>query len=321
MSKKAKKSDVAELDATANVPDETGAGKTVEAGVAGAGQANEAQAADATGSDEVATTAAPDTEVPGTADAAANAADAEKPETEKSDLSTIDVDGRSIEVLTVRFAEDAHCCLKLDDVEWLAKADRAAAVNYRIEADRVIWPDLDNAWLTFDELGELAFTGNSFPGKPDTPKNRIGINVLSAYAAASIAYGTTEEDSTAFPRIDLGWLTSGENHQEAAECAAAFLRRNAAMLVQPETLVIHLRRSGFSNLPDAVDRVASAWRIFMWTLAELDRLDKANAEEEQRAELAAQAQAGPRAALREDLTMAPADPNPLTDLGQRLQRS
>ena len=152
----------------------------------------------------------------------------------------------------------------------------------------------------------------------DAPRNRIDINVLAACSAASLAFGTTEEDTTALPRFAVDWLGArgGDHVQAAALCAGAFLRRDTAMLVQPETLVIHLRRSGFPDVPEATGRVAVAWKVFAFALAELDALDRAEAEAAQKR---AEAATGPRAARREELAMVPADPNPLTDLGRRLQ--
>lgn len=201
------------------------------------------------------------------------------------------------------------------------------------EADGAGQPDEAKAAdaASSDEVATDATAEREMPGAADadthavggekpeteTPENRVGINVLAAYAAASIAFGTTNDDSTTLPRMDLGWLTSGEKHQEAAECAAEFARRTIA--APPETLVIHLRRSGFPDTPEATGRTEAAWRIFLSVLAELDRLDRAQGDEAQRAELIAQAKDGPRAVSRADLTMAPADPNPLTDLGRRLQ--
>lgn len=154
------------------------------------------------------------------------------------------------------------------------------------------------------------------------PGNRMDINVLAAYSAASLAFGTTEDDTTTLPRFDVAWLGQrGDRAQAAALCAAGFLRRDAAVLVQPETLVIHLKRNGFPDAVAAVGRAAVAWKVFAFALAELDALDRAEADARRRAEQAAEAGQGPRPVRRLGMALQRRDANPLTELGRRLQRS
>lgn len=242
----------------------------------------------------------------------------------------------------VKLADGHHFAVRYADVDFLDDLDVAAdwVQDIDIEPHRVAWPKLDRG-LTVDRLLALAFTGkmpddllqlagheramqDEAPAEPVTaaPRNRMDINVLAAYSAASLAFGTTEEDTTTLPRFDVRWLVQerGDRAQAAALCAAAFLRRDAAALVQPETLAIHLRRSGFADMPAATGRAAVAWKVFAFALAELDALDRAEADARRRAEQAAEAGQGPRPVRRLGLALQRRDVNPLTELGRRLQR-
>lgn len=163
------------------------------------------------------------------------------------------------------------------------------------------------------------------PGRAEPPKNVMDINVLAAFAAASVAYGTTEEDGTTLPRFDRGWSvdTSGDgygDHKAAAECAAALLRRPLAQLIEPETIVIHLRRNGYPDTPAPEGRIAMAWRVFAFTLAELDAFDRRRTEALAAAQAAENAARGPTAQPRDRLTFAPPDRNPLSELGRVAQQ-
>lgn len=320
MSRKAKKDDAAKLEAAQDAPDETGAVATDAPGDAGTGPAGEAPASDAPAGDEVAAAAAPDGEVPGAADADAHATDGEKPEAEAEIVGHDEAtqadrtDERSADAAEQNALAAQDCGAAESEADQPdAAMGSGAATGSPVQADggdatesREKGADPDDG---AEDHGDRA---------GDSPKNLIGINVLAAYAAASVAFGTTEEDDTTLPRFDLNWLASSGDHKQAAECAAALARRTIG--APPETMVIHLRRNGFPDTPAATGRVEAAWRIFLSTLAELDRLYIAEAEAAKYAALAALAGRGPRPALRADLAMAPADPNPLTDLGRRLQR-
>lgn len=149
----------------------------------------------------------------------------------------------------------------------------------------------------------------------------LDINALAAAGAASIAFGTANRELMYSMRLDQGWIgpiggKHGDDPNGAAACAAAFLRK--AGDVPAETLTIHLRRSGY-ELPETSARARVAWSVFGYTLRALDELDAA-------ALAAAQAAArqdtrtGPRPARRDELAMQPADTNPLSQLGRRMQQ-
>lgn len=336
MSRKGKKDDAPELEPAANAPDAAGAGPADDAGAAGAGQAATAETGDAAAGDEKPPFAALAGEVPGAADADADAADAVQPETAGEAEGEIEhrhepapYDGFAA-IIAVEFGETAFT-VKLADgqaflvshaaVEFLDCASDEAVRDIDIEPHRLVWPGLERV-MTVDQLHALARAGYNWHAQGDDSADhfadalaydRSGIdvgqeigrdNVLAAFGAASWVHG-----------VDGGWIGS----REAVECAAAFLRRDAAQLVQPETLVIHLKRSGFPGTPAAEGRTAVAWKVFAFALAELDALDRAEAEARQRAEAAAQAQ-GPRPVRRMALAMQRADANPLTEIGRRLQR-
>jgi hypothetical protein len=86
----------------------------------------------------------------------------------------------------------------------------------------------------------------------------------------------------------------------------------------PAAIAIHLRRAGFSQVPEPGPREAVAWKVFAFTLAELDRLDREEAERQART--AAAAARRPQAARREELALMPGEDNPLSDLGRAVER-
>lgn len=341
MARKGTKDAAAELEPAQDVQDAAGAGAAVDAGVAGAGQAGEAEAGAAAAGDEIAAGAAAAGEVPGAADADADAADGAQPETA---AEAGDTDGFRHEpaaydefagivavefgetALTVKLADGQAFLVSYSAIDFLDSASDEALRDIDIEPHRLVWPAFERV-ITVDRLAALAAAGYDWRQQdaddgetaPAAPGNRMDINVLAAYAAASLAFGMTEEDVTTLPRIDGAWLGQlGTRAQAAALCAAGFLRRDAAVLVQPETLVIHLKRSGFPDAAAAEGRAAVAWKVFAFTLAELDALDRTRAEAARRAEAAAAA-SGPRPARRLSLAMQRADANPLTELGRQLQ--
>jgi hypothetical protein len=136
---------------------------------------------------------------------------------------------------------------------------------------------------------------------------------MSAFAAASAAYSCT---ASSFG-LDARWLLLEPNNvivPRMIELAAAFLRKWPDN-VNPDAIVIHLRRSGFSQVPKPGPRRAIAWKVFAFTLAELDRLDR---EEAERRKIEAAKNPGRPlgVASREDLTYAPPDNSPRSDLGR-----
>lgn len=310
MSKKVKKDDAAELERAQNVPDEARADAVVDASAAGAGQADEAEAGDAAGGDEKPADAAAAGEVPGAADADAHAANDAQPEAAGEAEAELD----HVHV-PADYEMDSPFSVG-DRVQLIGAPEMTGVVAEILPGGRVEvrWDDRERTQANIEEVRLLE------DGAAGPPKNRIEANAFAAYSAASIAYGTTDEDATTLPRFDVGWLGGRGDRELAAKgsAAATFLRRDTTILVQPETLVIHLRRAGFADTPDATGRVAVAWKIFAFTLAEFDALDRAATEAKRRSEADA-CDSGPRPALRADLTMAPADPSPLTDLGKRLQ--
>ena len=238
----------------------------------------------------------------------------------------------------VRLDDGQIYCVRFDDVDFLKDADEDVRVEVELLLeDGVAWPYLD-AMLTIDEIKQLAYAGSptgdhasedpqdtddeedgrfGLAATREPPRNLIDVNVLAAFAAASLAFGTTEEDSTTLPRMDVGWIGGGS---PAATCAAAYLRRDSTPIVLPETLVIHLRRSGFPDTPAAEGRIAAAWKVFAFTLAELDALDRRTAQEKAMAEADAQAARGPAAQPRDRLANLPYDRNPLSETGRLNQR-
>lgn len=346
---KRKKDDAVELETATDVQDAAGAAEAVDAADAGAGQAGESSTRDAAAGDEVATDAAAAGEVPGTADAVADAADdaqreaageaaaldhVHEPAAYEAFPEIIAVEFEDF-YLTVKLADGQYFSVAYADVDFLAGADAQSRRDVDIAPLRLSWPALD-AGMTVDRLLARSFSGNvgddllclagvyvrEVETDPTAPRNWMDINVLAAYSAASLAFGTTEEDTTTLPRFDVRWLVQerGDRAQAAALCAAGFLRRDAAVLVQPETLAIHLRRSGFADMPAAEGRAAVAWKVFAFALAELDALDRAEADARRRAEQVAEAGQGPRPVRRLGLALQRRDANPLTELGRRLQR-
>lgn len=88
-------------------------------------------------------------------------------------------------------------------------------------------------------------------------------------------------------RFNAGWLVSLDREARSpALAAAAFLRSHGWQA--PETIVIHLRRSGFKDAPDATGRVAVAWHVFIATLNKLDELDAHTDQARRDAEAAAE---------------------------------
>ena len=143
-------------------------------------------------------------------------------------------------------------------------------------------------------------------------------NVLSAIGAACVAYAQIDGRAGALPEHDASWLGFDDNSENetvkrAVETAAAFVRNwpNES----PEAAGIHLRRSGFKDVPAIGHRERAAWKVFATTLHALDAADKAaaiEAEEKRRAE----EQRGPTARSSDDLTYQPQKVNELSDLGR-----
>lgn len=135
-----------------------------------------------------------------------------------------------------------------------------------------------------DDQPEAAETGGEWPldaESPRTPQNR-DVNALAALAAASVAFGTTNDDNTALPRMDVSWLgvsdDSGERGIDVAMKAAAFVRANPD--APTAATRIELRRKKLAQ-PAEGDREAEAWEIFMFVLARLDTLDRTRREAEE----------------------------------------
>lgn len=82
--------------------------------------------------------------------------------------------------------------------------------------------------------------------------------------------------------VDLpaGFAIDDDTVQDAAvrDCmmaAAAFLRQWPDATA--EAIAIHLRRSGFADVPEPDQRALAAWKVFAFTLSVLDDLDKPEA--------------------------------------------
>lgn len=95
-----------------------------------------------------------------------------------------------------------------------------------------------------------------------------------------------------------------------AHCAAAFLRQWPEG--KPDAIVIHLRRAGFKDVPEPGRRELAAWKVFAVTLAELDAIDRAEADERRLAELMTSPAPAPR--WPGDLAMQP-QPGPFDAAG------
>lgn len=107
-----------------------------------------------------------------------------------------------------------------------------------------------------------------------------------AFTAGCFAFG---QDGN-YPTWDAHWLVPDDREAPAdieprVEAAAAFCRAHPLAATMPETIVIHLRRAGFKDVPDPVGRSGVAWRVFITALAGLDEL----AAEEERARRDAEA--------------------------------
>ncbi|MBE0694968.1 MAG: DUF2442 domain-containing protein, partial [Aquamicrobium sp.] len=133
--------------------------------------------------------------------------------------------------LTVKLADGQYFSVAYADVDFLAGADAQSRRDVDIAPLRLSWPALD-AGMTVDRLLARSFSGNvaddllclagvyvrEVETDPTAPRNRMDINVLAAYSAASLAFGTTEEDTTTLPRFDVRWLVQerGDRAQAAA---------------------------------------------------------------------------------------------------------
>lgn len=307
MTKKSK-TDAAALEPADDAAIAAATGTADDAGAAGAGQAGEAAAAAETGADAVAQDAVPAGEGESTPDPVADAIDADQPDAEDADAP---------DYVHVPADYEEASALKPGDHVALAGDQTVTGIVDEIFAPgmvSVIWHD--SGCASEQTLESLIFI--PMPGR-EPPRNRMDINVLAAFSAASVAFGTTEEDNTTLPRFDRGWIVVDTDHRKPVQIAADFLR-GSVTLMQPETCVIHLRRSGFADTPAAEGRVATAWKVFGFTLTELDALDRAAEEAEKRARAVEAARRGPAAMPRDQLAMVPPDPNPLTEMGRRLQR-
>lgn len=230
-----------------------------------------------------------------------------------------------------------------DEVDWLKDASPAAQRDIDISPGVISWPTLDASVSRYLTLKDIYRLGKSEPGESgehvhapaadeDAEAEAVqaaidlmegmraeappeDANMVAAFMAACVAFGTTDDDATTLPRFDRSWLTFVDgDHKAAIAMAAAFLRRAPQAL--PETLAIHLRRSGFHDTPAAVGRVAVAWKVFAFTLAELDALDRAEAEARERAAAEETARRGPAPVPRSQLAGLPADNDPRTQLGR-----
>jgi hypothetical protein len=129
---------------------------------------------------------------------------------------------------------------------------------------------------------------SSFDEPVMTPEQQ---RITRAFTAGCFTFGQHRPYAT----WDAGWLVpddddvvpSGSDMEARAEAAAAFCRAHPLAATHPETIVIHLRRVGFKDVPDATGRAGVAWQVFITALAGLDEL----AAEEKRARRDAEASA------------------------------
>ncbi len=118
------------------------------------------------------------------------------------------------------------------------------------------------------------------------------VNALAAACAASMAYGTTNDDDTALPRMDIAWMIgrgdSGRSMVEAVGRAGAFLRQYPE--ANDEATRIELTRKKVAQPLDE-PRAAMAWRIFVHSFRELEAETAARTERDKAAATAAPARA------------------------------
>lgn len=118
----------------------------------------------------------------------------------------------------------------------------------------------------------VAVRAHMFAAADKQPRNE-DVNALAAAAAASIAFGTTNQDNHGFPFMDVAWMVGeaeGPTMTAASQAAASFLRRNAD--APPAAARIELTRKKIAR-PLESPRAIVAWEIFAETLRRLDRLD------------------------------------------------
>ncbi|MBX3580085.1 MAG: hypothetical protein KF723_23015 [Rhizobiaceae bacterium] len=146
------------------------------------------------------------------------------------------------------------------------------------------------------------------PIEPEDRGPKWDDNVLAATLAGSRVTG----DNPDRYGDDLNLAGDAMSHARA-HLAAAFLRANRD--AKPETIVIHLRINGHRETREATGRVAVAWAVFAFTLNALDQLDLVEKAKAVGAELMRRPQ-GVRS--RDELAMAPYDPDPRTEIARRL---
>jgi len=147
-------------------------------------------------------------------------------------------------------------------------------------------------------------------------------NTMAAAMAACTAYGTMERrlGSSGNWFIPEGEeddpLGNKQFTEDAAAKMAAFLRQWPD--ATPEALVIHMRRKGYPDVREPGPREMAAWRIFAFTLAQLDEAEAKIAAEKAAQERAESRQ--PKAVDRDQLAMVPEDDNPLSEMGRAALR-
>ncbi len=121
-------------------------------------------------------------------------------------------------------------------------------------------------------------------------------SVVASTFAASHAYGGVG----AFAVFNVDDDTIGEDaFHRLMTSAAAFVRANAD--APAEAIPIHLKLKGFRDLPETGPREIAAWRVFAFTLMQLDRLDA----EQAALATASPADAAPPVAAAGDLALMP----------------
>lgn len=197
-------------------------------------------------------------------------------------------------------------------VEWTKDSETRAFMDKRI-VDEVEQPCLSintlegTLWVSPGDFVVRGVAGEHYPVKPDIfyelydpvfepSKDALAETlyeafvdldeqrVWTAFLCACVAFAG--QPLREMERFHAEWLTSGDA-RKAALAAADYVRDQPVGSYGPETLVIHLRRSGHADVPEPTGRAAVAWSVFITALCELDWL----AGEEERARRDAEASA------------------------------